>query len=324
MKDPSRHAALPPGYRLRAPSPEDAGSVAALKRAVDVDRYGASDVTVDEVLGEWALPRLSTSDDLWLVEDQGGSVVGYGLCWLEAPPSEVVADQIVAPAHRGRGLSELLLQLGEERATELLHAGARDGSGHVGVWSHERDVRRLDLLTSRGFTQVRTFLRLERDLDESLALPVWPPGITFARFRPGVDDAAVHAAHLEAFADDVAPEAADLEEWLRSRFADEGPDLALWLIAWDGEELVGGIEATETPSGGYLGELFVRRPWRGRGIGRALLLQECTELRRRGVPSAYFAVDAANPTGALRLFDSVGFVCTRGATCFFEKRLGAG
>ena len=153
---------------------------------------------------------------------------------------------------------------------------------------------------------------------------MWPSGITFARFRPGADDAAVHAAHLEAFADDVAPEATDLEEWLRSRFADEGLDIALWLIAWDGEELVGGIEATETPSGGYMGELFVRPPWRGRGIGRALLLQECAELRRRGVPCAYFAVDAANPTGALRLFDSVGFASSRGATYFFEKRLGAG
>jgi len=324
MNDPSRHPALPPGYRLRAPSPEDAGSVAALKRAVDIERHGDSDVTVDEVREEWALPHLSMTEDLWLVEDQYGSVVGYGLCWLEAPPSEVVADQIVAPAHRGRGLSELLLQLGEERATELLHEGSRDGAGHLGVWSHERDARRLDLLSSRGFTRVRTFLRLERDLDESLELPVWPPGIRFARFRPGADAAAVHAAHLEAFADDVAPEATDLEEWLRSRFTDEGPDIALWLIAWYGEELVGGIEATETPSGGYMGELFVRPPWRGRGIGRALLLQECAELRRRGVPSAYFAVDAANPTGALRLFDSVGFASSRGATYFFEKLLGAG
>ena len=73
-----------------------------------------------------------------------------------------------------------------------------------------------------------------------------------------------------------------------------------------------------------MGEHFVRRPWRGRGIGRALLLQECAELRRRGVAHAYFAVDAANPTGALRLFESVGFASRRGATLFFEKRLGSG
>lgn len=324
MRDPSSHPALPRGYRLRAPSLEDAGSIAALKRAVEIERYGASDATVDDVLGEWALPRLSMGHDLWLVEDQEGSVAGYGLCWVEVPPVEVVADQVVAPQHRGRGLSELLLQLGEARATELLQASATDGAGRLGVWSHECDGRRLDLLSSRGFTQVRTFLRLERDLDESLELPVWPPGITFAPFRPGVDDAAVHAALLEAFPDQFEPEETELEGWLRVRSAYPSTDLALWLIAWDDDELVGGVEATETPSGAYMGEHFVRRPWRGRGIGRALLLQECAELRRRGVTHAYFAVDAANSTGALQLFDSVGFTSSRGATYFFEKRLGAG
>jgi ribosomal protein S18 acetylase RimI-like enzyme len=324
MNDPSRHLAPPPGYSLRAPTSDDAEAVAALKRAVDLDRYGDSDVTVDEVREEWALPRLSMSDDLWLVEDRSGSVIGYGLCWIEVPPREVVADQIVAPGHRGHGLSGLLLELAEERARELLRAGSTDATGGLGVWSYERDTRRLGLLAARGFAHRRTFLRLERRLDESLEVPVWPAGVTVARFRPGADDAAVHAAHVEAFPDDLEPEEMELEGWLRTRSAHQDTDLTLWFIAWDGDELVGGIEATETPGGGYMGELFVRRPWRGRGIGRALLLQECAELRRRGAARASFAVDTANPTGALRLFDSVGFASTRGATLFFEKRLGAG
>ena len=153
---------------------------------------------------------------------------------------------------------------------------------------------------------------------------MWPAGITVAAFRRGVDDAAVHAAHLEAFSDDFEPAEMGLDEWLRSRAADERTDRDLWLLAWDGEEMVGGIEASETPAGGYLGELFVRPPWRGLGIGRALLLQVCADLRLRGVSAAFFAVDAANPTGALRLFDSVGFVSVHAATCFFEKRLTAG
>ena len=47
---------------------------------------------------------------MWLVEDDGRPVVAYGLCWVEAPPGEIVAEQIVDPAQRGRGLSELLLR----------------------------------------------------------------------------------------------------------------------------------------------------------------------------------------------------------------------
>ena len=155
-------------------------------------------------------------------------------------------------------------------------------------------------------------------------IPLWPAGIVVAAFRPGVDDAAVHAAHEEAFADHYGPAETDLEEWIGSRVAHEGPDLGLWLVAWDGSEVVGGIEAVETPRGGYMGELFVRRRWRGRGIGRALMLQECAELRRRGMRHAFFAVDAANPTGALHLHESIGFRSLRGATHLFEKRIEAG
>ena len=293
----------------------------ALKRSIDVSRYGVSETTAGQVRDEWSLPGLSLRDDVWIVADAGGSVVAYGLCWTEAP-GEVAAEQLVAPAHRGRGLNELLLGLCEERAAQLVHAGAA-AEATLGVWAHESDARRLRLLERRGYRRERAFLRLERDLDDSLETPVWPAGIRVATFRPGVDAAAVHAAHEEAFADHYGPAETDLEEWLQSRFAQEGPDLGLWLVAWDGSEVVGGIEAMETPAGAYMGELFVRRPWRGRGIGRALMLEECAELRRRGMRNAFFGVDAANATGALHLHESIGFRSSRGATLLYEKRIAA-
>jgi mycothiol synthase len=321
--DPSpRHLSPPPGYVLRRPSLVDAEAVAALKRSIDIDRWGESEATVDDVRAEWALPGLSLDDDVWVVDHSGGSVVAYGLCWAEAP-EDAAAEQLVDPAHRGRGLNELLLGRCEARAAELVGAGAPLRGATLAVWAHESDARRLRLLDGRGYRRERAFLRLERDLDEDMEAPVWPAGIRVATFRPGVDDAAVHAAHEEAFADHYGPAETDLEAWMHSRFAREGPDLGLWLVAWDGGEVVGGIEAMETPSGAYLGELFVRPPWRGRGIGRALMLEECAELRRRGMGNAFFAVDAANPTGALRLHQSIGFRSSRGATLLYEKRIGA-
>ncbi len=321
MDPSSRHPSLPAGYALRRPTLADAEAVTALKRSIDVSRYGESETTAGQVRDEWSLPGLSLRDDVWIVADAGGSVVAYGLCWTEAP-GEVAAEQLVAPAHRGRGLNEVLLGLCEERAAQLVHAGAA-AEATLGVWAHESDARRLRLLERRGYRRERAFLRLERDLDDSLETPVWPAGIRVATFRPGVDDAAVHAAHEEAFADHYGPAEADLEEWLQSRFAQEGPDLGLWLVAWDGSEVVGGIEAMETPAGAYMGELFVRRPWRGRGIGRALMLEECAELRRRGMRNAFFGVDAANATGALHLHESIGFRSSRGATLLYEKRIAA-
>jgi mycothiol synthase len=321
--DPSpRHPSLPAGYVLRRPSLDDAEAVATLKRSIDVDRYGESDTTAGQVRDEWSLPGLSLRDDVWIVGDAGRSVVAYGLCWTEAP-GEVAAEQLVDPAHRGRGLNDLLLGLCEARAAELVGAARATEEATLGVWAHESDARRLALLERRGYRRERAFLRLERDLDDSLETPAWPGGIKVATFRPGVDDAAVHAAHEEAFADHYGPAETDLEDWLQSRFAQEGPDLGLWLVAWDGSDVVGGIEATETPSGAYMGELFVRRPWRGRGIGRVLMLEECAELRRRGMRHAFFGVDAANATGALHLHESIGFRSSRGATLLYEKRIAA-
>jgi mycothiol synthase len=321
--DPSpRHPSPPAGYVLRRPSLDDAEAVAALKRAIEVARDGESETTADQVRDEWSLPGLSLRDDVWIVGDAGGSVIACGLCWTEAP-GEVAAEHLVDPAHRGRGLNELLLGLCEERAVELVRAAGATGGATLGVAAHESDARRLALLERRGYRRERAFLRLERALDDSLESPVWPAGIRVATLRPGVDDAAVHSAHEEAFVDHYGPAETDLEEWLQSRFAQEGPDLGLWLVAWDGSEVVGGIEAMGTPSGAYMGELFVRRPWRGRGIGRALMLEECAELRRRGMRNAFFGVDATNDTGALHLHESIGFRSSRGATLLYEKRIAA-
>lgn len=310
------HRTPPDAYRLRAPAVEDADAVAVLRRAVEIDRHGASDVSVESVLAEWALPGLTLADDAWLVEDHAGTA-GYGLCWVEEPPSGIVAEQVVHPGRRGEGLSELLLSLCETRAAEIV----APGDGDLGVWTDERDPGRIALFESHGFVRTGAFLRLERDLDDRLEPPEWPPGIRVASFRRGVDETVVHAAYEEGFFDHPGGAVGDLAEWVMSRFGVADPDYGLWLVAWDGDQVVGGIESTVTPAGGYMGDLFVRPSWRGRGLGRALMLQEIAELARRGVTTAYFAVDASN-TGALHLFESVGFRSSRSSTLFFEKRVG--
>jgi ribosomal protein S18 acetylase RimI-like enzyme len=75
----------------------------------------------------------------------------------------------------------------------------------------------------------------------------------------------------------------------------------------DGEEIAAVVRNDPNRlRGGYLGALGVRRPWRGRGYGRALLLYSFREFRLRGMSRATLGVDAANPTGATALYESVG------------------
>lgn len=314
---------MPLGYRLRPARRDDADAIAVIKRAVELDRLGESDVTVQEVYQRWALPRLDPAGDVWVIE-HGGEPVAYGVCWVESPPWGVVAEQAVTPQHRGRDLSELLLDLGEARAEELARAAPADKPVALGVWAHERDGGRLELFARHGYKHVRTFYRLDRKLTEPVEHPEWPRGIAVRRFRSDMDEAALHAASEEAFRDHFRPAAMDLEEWREYRFARNDFDIDLWFVAWDRNDVAGSILAIETPSGGYIDELFVRRPWRGHGLGRALLLHEMRELRRRRVVRAYLGVDSANPTGAMRLYESVGLRAERGAALFFEIEVPRG
>jgi mycothiol synthase len=308
---------LPAAYRLRRPVADDAPAVAELKRALEIARHGDSDVTSAHVVEEWALPRLVPDEDLWLIEDSPGGIVGYALVWMEDPPAMFISDQTVHPAHRGRGLSEFLLSLCEARAARA----AGGASATLGVWTHEDDLERRALYGRHGFRYARTFLRLEIDLAEPVPTPVRPPGIAVRRFRRQRDEAAVHAASDEAFQDHWRPDSMDLDEWLAFRFASPELDLDLWWVAWDGEEVAGSLLAFETPLGGSIDSLSVRRPWRGHGLGRALLLEAFAELRRRGLPRAYLGVDSENPTGAMGLYESVGMRPKRGAHLVFEKEL---
>ncbi|MEO8510990.1 MAG: GNAT family N-acetyltransferase, partial [Chloroflexota bacterium] len=59
---------------------------------------------------------------------------------------------------------------------------------------------------------------------------------------------------------------------------------------------------------GWLDSVFVRRPWRRRGLGAALVARSLDVLRERGLTSAILGVDAENPTGALGLYERAGFV----------------
>jgi ribosomal protein S18 acetylase RimI-like enzyme len=88
-------------------------------------------------------------------------------------------------------------------------------------------------------------------------------------------------------------------------------DPSLWHIAMDGDQIAGfsicSIERSdpEAPMG-WVHALGVRRAWRKRGLGMALLLHSFGEFYRRGYRKAGLGVDASNLTGALRLYERAG------------------
>ncbi len=76
---------------------------------------------------------------------------------------------------------------------------------------------------------------------------------------------------------------------------------------------------------GWVGSLSVRRPWRRRGLGLALLLHSFHALQERGKARVGLGVDAQNLTGATRLYEKAGMHSDpRRQWSVYEKELRPG
>jgi mycothiol synthase len=179
------------------------------------------------------------------------------------------------------------------------------------------------VLAARGYRTTRHSFEMEISLAAEPPEPRWPAGI---RARPLVagEESLAHAPTEEALVDHWEFTPTPLDEWLHSATR-EGHDPSLWFLALAGEEVAGvclcRVRARGGERIGWCNTLGVRRPWRRRGLGLALLEHAFRELRGRGLARAGLGVDGENPTGAVQLYERAGMhVASRTDT--WERELG--
>lgn len=205
----------------------------------------------------------------------------------------------VAPDFWGRGIGASVLARIEERARQL---GAL--TLHHAVYAENERARRL--LERGGYRLVRHYYRLEIELDAPPPEPEWPAGFRVTSFTAG-DARAFHAALTEAFEDEWHFVATSFEEWKALRLDALDTDTSMWFLVRAGDEVAAAIRCDgERFGGGWIGALGVRRAWRRRGLGLALLQHAFAEFYRRGQRRVQLGVDADNPTGATRLYERAG------------------
>jgi mycothiol synthase len=288
---------------------EDAAAVAAFVVADETVLLGRpSRLGEVDILDWWS--RTDLERDSWLFEEQGRPVA---VGWFESRDELGVFVGIVAQGAKGRGLGAALVGLGESRA----HSA---GVARVQAWTLAADSAAAELFVARGYREVRRFYDMAIELGEPPAAPSLPDGLTLEVFRTG-DARAFHEALGEAFQDHWEHHPIPFEEWWEEKQRAPGFDPTLWFVVRDGDELAATIRNDPGRNGGgYVGALGVRRRWRGRGLGRALLLQTFGEFQRRGVARVTLGVDADSPTGATALYESVGMEVESEAVVF-EKEL---
>jgi mycothiol synthase len=298
------------GYILRHPAPDEAPVVQAVLDAAESADTGEVRRHDDDVATEWMSPRCVIGENWWLAVAGDGSIAGVAFVWPEIA-GEVTADHYVHPDHRGRGLGEALLDTIEARLAELPSHSPEGVVRHVLMWSEDSDVERRAALERHGFECVRQYFEMARDLTDEIAAPVWPPRIVGRGFRPGIDDRAVYEADIEAFSEHHLFEARPYDEWRTHHVDARDGDVTLWWLAWDGDRLAGYVIPFAKDLEAAIGDLAVRKPWRGRGIGHALLLAAFGTLRDRGHSAVRLYVDAQNVTGAVAVYEAAGMHVAR-------------
>jgi len=266
-----------------------------------------------------------------VVAERDGTVVGYGRAsWLEEVAGDRIYDvTVLAHPDHATQVMDPLHEAVEGRLRQIAAAHPA-GTKHFQAESSDAATIRTAVLETRGYQPVRySFYMLRPSLDDLHDAPM-PDGI---EVRPVTPDQLrqIFDADVEAFRDHWGA-SLPTEEDFRQFVADpvQG-DTSLWQVAWDGDQVAGMVRGYINRDEnellgrrrGFVENISVRRPYRRRGLARALIGLTIRALRERGMTEGALGVDTENPSGALRLYESCGFVAvTRDAV--YRKSLPAG
>ena len=307
---------LPEGFTVRGARMEDVESALALFNRWSHAVIGRDEITdVQAIRNEWVSPGFDLAEDICLVFAPNGDMAGYTEVWTTSkPPVHPWIWGRVDPNYEDLGIGTWMLHWAEQRALRVLENIPEDLRFAPRVGTYREAEKSKQLFEFMGYRHLRSSYHMLISMDAPVPEPVWPEGITLRTYNPETDAQAVYRADTEAFRDHFGFVEPPFEECFK-RFKHlvlefEGFDPTLLFLAVDGDEIAGinlcRPHSFDDPEIGYVGTLGVRRPWRKRGIGLALLRHSFNEFYRRGTRKVSLDVDAQNLTGALRLYESAG------------------
>jgi ribosomal protein S18 acetylase RimI-like enzyme len=137
---------------------------------------------------------------------------------------------------------------------------------------------------------------------------------------------AIWDADKEAFRDHWGyskPTEEDYQAWLVNKTIFQPQ---LWQIAWDinTNEVAGQVRTFINTAEnekynrqrGYTESISVRRPWRKRGLARALIVRSLRLQKEQGMTESTLGADNENITGATRVYEDCGFQVTKRHTLY--------
>jgi mycothiol synthase len=300
---------------LRAPT---LGNLPALIEFFDEleQRYGDLNLSRSKLRDDFARPTENVEQNYRiLIED--GRIAGWVALWSpKGQPERIFHSPLALPRERAQYVR--LLDWAKERAREI--AGGK--SSLLQATAEHGDEALIEELRGDGYELVRYFFQMEIDLADERGEPSWPKGLAVRGFDQS-DARAVYEADMEAFQDHWDFFRVGFEEWSDYFFGSSDFDPALWSVAEEDGELAGFAMCSKRrdTTSGHVHVLGVRRPWRRRGLGTALLLHSFRKLRAGGCERARLMVDGENLTGAVQLYERAGMHVARRAERYWKELL---
>jgi mycothiol synthase len=300
---------LPAGWTTRRPSLDDVPEILAVVHASDIAAVGEPDFTSDEIVEILTGPHHDPTQDSWLALDETGRIVAWAYIDNPTGGARDTIEVYVFP-QVGEAAQAHLLALGVERigqrAAVLGHPRMTARGGAVPSETHY-----IGVLQAAGFEFIKRYARMRRDLTGDERPPTPPDGVTIRTLRHEDE------ADLRVFYGIIERAFADIPDSMSGGFEGYQQKLAsMTSVTWDEWWVaeVDGVPAGVLQSSdqgleqdeGWVKYLAVAKEYRGRGLGQLLLRHAFATYAAKGRVLVGLGVDMTNPTGAYRLYESVG------------------
>ena len=307
---------LPAGFTARPLRPEDIAAVAALLEAAEPFDDTGEHESVDD-LTEWFVnDRVVLDDDTRVVVAADGSLAGWASVMDLGGHRDEYAlrlDGRVHPDVRGHGIGRSLVAWQLDRSSALHHARHPEMPARFAVGVTAAHVPLERLVARLGFEPVQHYLLMRRPLTDLPPVPA-PDGVTLRPYDWSRDDE-MRQIHNTCFVDHDGVNERDVYSW-QTFFTGQRafrPDLSRIAVADGGilgYALVYEHEADTQATGvreAFFGQIGVLPAARGRGVARAVITASLSAAAAAGLQRAGLTVDTHNTTGALRLYEGLGF-----------------
>ncbi len=289
--------------------------IAVIEAASNADNEERS-ITLEDIKNDYAhLTHSDPSQDMIFAEVKG-QTIAYSRCEAyqeESPNHRIYAHFVyIKPEWRDKGIEQVMIQWCETRLKNLASEHPQDSERFLQTFSTAQKTGFCHILEELGYHAARFGFEMSRPLEEIPSAEL-PEGIE-ARPAQKQHYRDIWNASIEAFRDHwgfAEPSEEDYISYKESKYFQ--PEL--WQVAWKDDQIAGSVlnyidhdyNQKYNKKRGWTEEITTQRQWRRHGIARALIVRSMHMHKALGMTEVALGVDTNNPTGALKLYESLGY-----------------